>query len=306
MENTPGSIIKHLRLQKNISQEELAEGIIDRAHLAHIENGRWGLSQETLDALVRRLGYATCDFPNLVLTYVEQKILTMREKLGDCLGIHDYEAATSLISEMETIPEFRDGLHKQFLLKSKAALCLGTEGNISLTRTYLNEAARTISPDFKERSIPGYFLTGEDVEVITMMAELYSLEDLLDKAVALLDMLLQSLDKSAMDAYLKAQCIIIILLNKALYLERQKKYRKALDTCNIAISASQTNRIYGYIPQLMVSKACCLCVINKSNEEEAKYLFRQAYYTKLAFGLNVQADKLKEDILSEYKIDFIV
>jgi len=298
-----GFIIKKLRLQKNITQEKLAAGIMDRAHLSHVESGRYDLSEVKLDAIMNRLGYVANELSHLALSDAENRIFYLRDKLSDSLSLHDYETAASLISEMEKTPGCSEGLHKQFLLRSKAVLCLGLGNDLDLVRTYLDEAISHTIPAFKEELVQNHFFTNEDVEIVSMMAEIYSIDGMYDNAVALLEKLMHSIKENVINAYNKARHLTLTMYNQSIYLTLQQKHIKALGVCDEAIRIGQNNRVYGLIPKLMASKACCLHRLGKGNE--SKDLFQQAYSAMLALGLETDATDLRNDSLIQYNIDII-
>ena len=54
-----GELIKSLRKQKGISQEELADGITDRANLSKIENGSITPGKKVVEALLERHSFSS-------------------------------------------------------------------------------------------------------------------------------------------------------------------------------------------------------------------------------------------------------
>lgn len=50
-----GKRIRYLRIKNNLSQEELAKGIISVSHLSNLESGRYSASKETIKFLAKRL-----------------------------------------------------------------------------------------------------------------------------------------------------------------------------------------------------------------------------------------------------------
>jgi transcriptional regulator with XRE-family HTH domain len=296
-----GKLIKHLRKQNGFTQERLAEGIMDRSNLARIENGDQAISKDKLDLLTNKLGYTAKRFFTYALSNDEYKYYTLRDKLENALARCDIKKATELIDEMEKYEAFRDGHHKQFLLKGKAALILTNNSDYIYAYALLSEAIQLTIPKFSEKLVSTYLLAHNDIEILCMIAETYDLNGEPDKAIDLLLKMSKSVRKYYVDEHEKTRSLAFILSNLSACLGMQKRYKEALDLCDEAIEECKRNQVYGVLPVLTFNKACSLFYLNRN--KDVKRLLRQAYYGSMVMGLESLTTQIKDFALSEFKIN---
>jgi len=277
-----GLLIRRLRKLNGISQDKLAEGIMDRGNLARVERGQQNISKDKMDLLLNRLGTDSKRFFPYVLSDEEFENYELRSKLENYLVRRRLKDATKLIREMEAIPDFKQGLSKQFLLKSKAALSDLKGLNINRRYKYLVEAIKITVPKFKETMVHTYLLAGDDIEIIGMMAGIHTDKGEHRKANDLLQKLALNIKNHYMDEYEKARSLTFVLFNLSCVLDTQKRYEEMLAVCDEAIAVSEENQIYGLLPQLKFNKARCLFYLDR--KDEVKELLLQAYYGSLALG----------------------
>jgi len=285
-------------MQNKISQKKLAEGIISVVQLSRAEYGHYELTEEEAAALFERLGFEEL-YGSEISNEDERKIASLKKKVTNYLCIHDYETAASLIAKMEANPEFNDnGLNHQFLLRSKAMLCLSMNKDIGLVRTYLDEAIKYSIPNFAENKVHTYMLKSEDIEVIGMYADLYYRDNMHEKALTLQERLIIGIKKNTYDEDEVARALVLALYNLALYHEYFKSFKKAILACDEALEIGRENMIYGQIPYIMANKAFFHFKLKDAAKGKECYL--QAYYTFLAFGFESAAAGLKDFVHREH------
>ena len=290
-----GSVISFLRNQLGLTQEKLCDGIMDRSYLSRLETGDSIVNKKTMDALLNRLGYLGKRFYTYALSASEFEVYEMRDELAMTLDIPDIENAARIIGLMSRYPQFKQGLHKQFLLKSKAALCLKMCEDTNLAQNYLTEAIHITLPEFSERFIGKYLLTTDDIEIIAMMAQIHDMNDRHEEAINLFGKLAESIRNRYIDAYEKTRLLSLVLYELSTCLINAGKYTDALKLCDEAAYACQKNKVYGVLPMLLANKSTCLYALDKQgNLNEIKDLLNQAYFTSIAFGRYAYAAHVRE------------
>ena len=180
MENyTIGQLLKNMRTQLGVTQQKLAGSFIERATLSKIEAGKRTASVHTMDVLFERLGYSLRRYFPAMLSADEKAFYDKREQVNACIRTGDARGIAQGIAELEAGPLYhdpkyiKDGMVHQFVASSKAALVLLEKGDMQQAMTLLNRAIAYTIPKYEDKMVHTYLLTIEDIEIITMMAEVH-------------------------------------------------------------------------------------------------------------------------------------
>jgi transcriptional regulator with XRE-family HTH domain len=298
---TAGKIVRRLREQRGISQTRLAEGIMDRTNLTRLESGKQGMSIQKLTFLFERLGYSMRKYFPYMLSLDEQEFYEIRDKIKSTLHRNEVNDVEILLNKLEENPNYREELHKQFIAQTKATLCLITDNNLKQAQMYLDEAISYTVPDYHENNIETFLLASDDIEIITMMADVSYREGDYDKAILILKNLAHNIRKNLMDAREKAISLTFVLYNLSIFLGLQNRHNEVLSICNEAIEAGQINEVYGLLPMLLYNKAFALYCLNE--HQEIKNLLYQTYYGFLMIGQIDNAAGIKKKIMENFQID---
>ena len=296
-----GKLIKQLRNEKKLSQEKLAEPLMTRGNLAKIENDNQGISRRNLEYIAEKLGHSAEALLQRAISGDEYEIYVLRDELENHLAKNNTAEAIALMAKMEQMPAFKTGLHKQFLLKSKAKRNATTHYDKNNALALLEEAIKINFPSFNEKLVHTYFLTGQDVEIINMMASIHYENGNKDQAFALQEKLLQNIKLKDVDEREKARSLSLVLYNMSSQFGKEKEYEKAIDLCNEAIKACRHNRVYEILPKLLYNVAYCMFSLGR--KDEIKHYLRQAYYCCLAIGDKQVAQLMKEKAKENFNID---
>jgi len=299
-----GELIKLLRLQRGLSQERLAEGIIERSNLSKAERGKHELTKEKMDALLERLGHTSIRRIPYALNDEEHRIFTLRDKLDAYFTRHNLENVEKLVAEMEEIPAFQEDLHKQYLLKIKGTLHLYKQDrDFRYALKLLKEAIRVTIPNFDAEHPRFYFLTHQDIEIINQIASMYGQTGETDKAIELLERAIICVKKNVLDEHEKARSLALLLFSLSNIFMIKQQFDYMLKICNEAIDACKNNRVYGMMPNFLFNKARSLFYLRQ--KEEVKSLFLQAYYCALAQGQDLKATHFQEYAKENLRINLI-
>ncbi len=113
-----GKTIKELRKRKNVSQEELCEGLCEPPTLSKIECGRQNPTKKLFEALMSRLGASSFAF-NIPVTETEFARGQLEREIASSFSNFNYRVDELLCEYKECSPNM-DKLEKQFYLFASA------------------------------------------------------------------------------------------------------------------------------------------------------------------------------------------
>ena len=286
-------LIKRMRKQKRMSQEELAYSIVDRATLSKIENGKSESSMEIIMQLLEKLGYepeVTVDF---YLTEEQTGAMKLKAELDSYLTYQikgddnpAIKKIDELIKQLENDEQFMQFTrNKQYILISKSCNLINQRWMNEDVRKPLYEAIKFNIPFFDESCIEEYFLTKNDMKILNLLAIQYAGEGfdryddaMLDRAIQILVGMKKNMDTHFMDIILKSDYYPQICYNLASYLNEGKNLPEdALFYCDEGIKSCHETSNAKMLPGLSLAKAMAL--FNLERKDEALSLATMAYYS---------------------------
>ncbi len=110
-----GDIIKHYRMEKGLSQDELAEGICSRKYISQLETHQNIPTLFIINALSAKLGVNLYDSYAIMLQHhdieTHKKIVSLNKALAEA----DFDKIHNLVETYRLLPEFQQGEPMQFL-----------------------------------------------------------------------------------------------------------------------------------------------------------------------------------------------
>lgn len=300
-----GKMLRLLREEQKISQTKLAEGIMSRENLSRIEMGEQKVSKDKLDLLFNRLGAVAKRFFAYPLTEEEYKAYELRAAFTNAQAKYDTAGMEALIIQMEQMPEFQTGLHRQSLLFNKATLCLRRDKDDRDTAmNYLREAIQCTIPQYNPRLVYTYLLGDKDHEIIAMMARMYFETNERDKAVDTMTRLAENIRKRIFDSQEKARSLTFVLYNLSRMFAIMERWQEALDTSSEGIETGVENQEVGNLPLLTWIKSRALYSLGQ--KDEVLNLVHQAYYGSLIQGDLFEAGIIKKNALELMDIEIFI
>lgn len=253
--NSLGEIIRSLRKQAGLSQEELADGICSPVSVSRIENGTQMPSSSVLEALLSKLGtgtYQICD-----IYYKNEKQLAFEETS---------EAVTKLIAA-GNLPEAKKQLglleehakeneaNKQLYMLLDASIRLYEQTSPEEILAMLKLALALTKPTFDYNDFRNILLTVREANILNaIVVVLYRLDNTLE-AIHLGEELMTTLKKHK--SGLKEYQVIKINLafNLAQCMEKEKRYKEALMYSEFAENLSINSPEQMLLPEIEFIKA---------------------------------------------------
>lgn len=294
--NSIGDMIKKIRTQKGITQDELADGIISKANLSRLENGKQMPRKEKLDALMQRLGIDPKIHHHHFLTHEEYLLASKKDTLQSLLSAGKQQEAKLVLDELENHPDFAEGLNLQFLLSCKASYMVNESLEPDKIRDLALSALTVTMPSFSEKFIESYYLSDQEARLINILSLAYYLKSDRESAILILSRLKHSLERSYIDDRQKGKMLPFISINLSKYLSMAERYREAIEVCDSAIALCRKTKNLSLIPPLTFNKADCLRELGYY--EFCKYFLYEAYY-----GSQLTGDERLAKTVSNYAWD---
>jgi len=273
-----GEVIKHFRRQRKISQEELANSIMDAASLSRVESGNIMPSKRNLEALLEKLGVNADVLNAMFITNKmaeEQKVINV---LDAFLTQKNTKEAGLLITKLEKDKEFKsEKLNVQFLLAAKAANAINMKEDPKKVFEILHEGLKTTGLELSENEVETYLLTGTAFKMFNMLAIAYFESGEHERAITLWYGLKKNIEKNCVDIGEKGDRYpqVITCLAKAFtllgrYEDVKKIYTVGKDAC------IETRRLR-VLPELTLYEAQSRFELG--DRETAERLLREVCHT---------------------------
>jgi len=305
-----GNLLKSLRTQKGISQEELAHPIIDRATLSRIESGKTMPHAKTLELLFERLGFDHAELIKIYLQQEDAEIKTMESELEALLvqirrnSPKDKEnnaKISDLIRRLETNEKYMDKpLNRQFVLEAKAknAFNIKDDGNAA---KFTREALHITIPQFSEADITEYHLTKTDRNLIMLTALLYEIDECYTEAANILYQLKANAEKTYLNTTIRARKTTATISNLAKILWKAHRPAELLDLCEEGIKSCHMGKEYLHYKAIAWYKAKALFMLNRKDEYVS--LAKSLYYAFELYQEDYYKSYVRETVLADTGVD---
>ncbi|MCL2360445.1 MAG: helix-turn-helix transcriptional regulator [Defluviitaleaceae bacterium] len=307
-----GDLLKRLRKQKKISQEELAFPIIDRSTLSKIEMGKATPHRKTLEFLFDRLGFDSNEFINHFMTPEDVAVKLVTDELSILLrtvmraqelkGREEKLArVTALIQQLEDNHEYvAHPLNKQFILDVKARYAFNIKEDdkaISLAK----EALEIVIPDFNVKSIADYYLNKSCTNMLNLLALIYCELKRYDEAIDILYGLKTNIDNTYKEPRVHAKAVSPVINNVARILLLAGRPQEAMDICEEGIKTCWYADEYMFYKTICWFQAKALHALGRT--EEFIEISRKLYYAYDIFRREYDKNHVRDTLLAETGVD---
>lgn len=267
--NSLGDIIRTLRKNAGLSQEELADGICSPVSVSRIENGTQMPSGTVLEAILARLGtstYQICD-----VYYKSEKQLEFEQEAADISRLVTegrVEEAGERLEELEKGVN-GNGLNRQYYLLLDATVRLYRQENADEVFALLQEALAQTKTSFDYADFRNTLLSVREANILSVMtAALFCAGESL-KAIRMGEELMSSLAKHKSELTEYTVIRINLAFNLAQYLEKENRYQEAFEYVRMAEELSLGSFEQMLLPEIEFSKAKMYHLLGNDSESEA-------------------------------------
>jgi len=225
-DNSLGNTIRELRKEKNLTQEELADGVCSVVSMSRIENGVQMPSAKVLEKLLDKLGSSIY---GLCRVYHDNSILSQKTKeLERILDEFQSGRISSVEDEIQKLEIDNGDVECKRLVEFTKIVAVFYKGEADdkLKNTLIDIIKYTIN-DFDISKIDEYLLNQIDINALILLAAIYYAMGDIDTAIDISNRLYENLDKQ--ESNLKSRIVskINILFNLTQYFEAKKDYTGA-------------------------------------------------------------------------------
>ena len=301
MKTNSGTIIRSIRKETGLSREDMAEQLfISTRTLARIESGEAGMDVWQFITSMELLGSPSEDFWLLYLDSGEYANYRDYKRLKRQLANGDWSEVRSIIAELEKSLLFKQPLVKQFVAYVKTAMQMDVPPAENMA-AFL-DVMRMSKPNFDMNKIAEYRMTYNEINIAVGIAECLAALGEPDRAVAMLQDMIEGRDKNRVSEEDKAMLLPFLHFVLCGLLRNSGRHKEALRACNNAVDACREHNNLMRIPEMLVCMEECY---HKLGEEEHIYKTHlvRAYHAAYAIGRNDFAVVIKEIALKNYGID---
>ena len=276
-----GKLVRYEREKKQISIQNLANGICSISTLQRVENGERLPDFFVLERMIERLG-KSINKMEFLYHQGDYEIYYLREVIERYLENKQYADVWEGLEAYEALKEAEEPIHKQYIFKMYGAIASEVEKNHQKAAMYLEEALQLTVPDFQIEKIGDYLLgEGEFVILLMWIQEKYQLGN--DLSLLEMDSVLFSIEKICEDEEIRANiyCKAALVLGEILI--GQGNHEKALELYTKGKDILVENGTLVHLPQIIER------ILNLSKNQNAD-LYNE---------LKKQRDALK-DLYEEY------
>lgn len=285
-------LIRKLRIEKGLTQEQLAEGICSPVTISRIENGTQQPSNKVLGLLLDRLGddlFHTLSTTVLRTDAREQK--NKEKEIMHYIASGKTKEAQSLLSE--TNEEETVTLVQQQRIKYMEALLLKkNNGDSKEIQTILENALLLTKPKFDKNDFRNTILTSQEMQIINYLSIILWEKEEYRQAIRMSFELSESIERKQSFIQEQRQLYVCVLTNQIQFLESEKRYEEAYEICSKAEQICKETDYMSLFPELLFSKAKLLYYLGKL--EESITILKGIYPYLLLLQKDIVAEKVRK------------
>lgn len=285
-------LIRKLRIEKGLTQEQLAEGICSPVTISRIENGTQQPSNKVLGLLLDRLGddlFHTLSTTVLRTDAREQK--NKEKEIMHYIASGKTKEAQSLLSE--TNEEETVTLVQQQRIKYMEALLLKkNNGDSKEIQAILENALLLTKPKFDKNDFRNTILTSQEMQIINYLSIILWEKEEYRQAIRMSFELSESIERKQSFIQEQRQLYVCVLTNQIQFLESEKRYEEAYEICSKAEQICKETDYMSLFPELLFSKAKLLYYLGKL--EESITILKGIYPYLLLLQKDIVAEKVRK------------
>lgn len=254
---TLGDIIRNLRKRKHLTQEQLAEGICSPVSISRIENGSQMPSSTVLDALLSKLGSSTYQICNIYYKTDKQLIFEKNaDEIAKLIKEGKIEEANAKLKILKSQTEDSyNAINRQYYLLLRGSILIYQNKVDEELISSLKAALELTKPHFCYADFRNVLLTVREANLLSLIMISYFESEKTLEAISLGEDLLECMSKA--DNPLKDYIMLRINvgINLAQCLEKEQRYKEALDICINIEEFSYKSSEHSLLPEILFIKA---------------------------------------------------
>lgn len=269
-----GEMIRMIRLEHGISQEELADGICTASNLSKMENHLLIPSRSTFEALMQKLEQPYDIYP-VIMDEENEKIYQLRYNIRNYIVDKEYIKARELLDELEKEDDL-DYLFKQFVLFAESILIEEIKNDLKEAQEGYQKALRMTLKEFKPVKILFHLLTVEEINLIYHIARCNYRLGNKDEAIVIAYALIEFFEKKIIHIKTNIDIYVLVLNSLSGWLNDIGNYQKSILISDKGIDSCKKYSELRTLPYFVYHKGCSLYQINQISGATEHILY--AYY----------------------------
>ncbi len=270
-----GEIIRYLRKEQKMTQEELAEGICSNVTISRIESGTQMPSDRIINQLLARLGSDLYQTANTTREKRDQKTERYLSQIAEEVNKGHFEKAATRLSQVEC-EDITGVRNRQLYILLKASIELRTEPQ--RTAEIIEEIKHGLSLTKKDISLSQFSnvpLTTIEANLLNALCAAYFQNGENEQSMTLAKKLSEHLMQHKASFQNDPELLLNALINLSQLLEKEADYDSALQICEQAIVISKESYHQILFAELQYFKAKLLFRLGQT--EECKNLLSVIY-----------------------------
>lgn len=296
-------LIRQLRIEKGLTQEQLAEGICSPVTISRIENGTQQPSNKVLGLLLDRLGddlFHT--FGTTVLRTDAREQKNKEKEILHYIASGKIKEAESLLLEANEKGAVTPA--QQQRTKYMEALLLKKNGGDNKDiQALLENALLLTKPKLDKNDFRNVILTSQEMQIINFLTIILWEQAEYRQAIRLSFELSESMERKKSSIQEQRQLYVCVLTNQTQFLESEKRYEEAYELCAKAEQVCHENDYMSLFPELLFSKAKLLFFMGR--REECITILKAVYPYMVLIEKNVVAEKVRLFASETLEIDLL-
>lgn len=300
MQLNSGEIIKKIRVDLKLSQEEMATRLfIEQKRISRIETGKVKVDIWQLMQMLELLGYPSEDFWLLYLDSEEYEGYRTYRLLKRQLWERDFDKANVTMNNITQRPLAKQPFIAQFLELAKVMLEEKLSHKDAIEELF--KAIKLSIPTFDVSKIHEYRLTYNEIYILIEMAGNYSKMEDKDSAICITQAIIESRENSRTSEEDRARLFPALMFNLSNYYGQSGRVKEALKACNQAIEICREYSNFNDVPAILLNTASCHYLLGEQHHIYKTHLLR-AYHTAYAHGDFELGKRIKADAKRDFDI----
>ena len=295
-----GELMKKLRAEAGLSQEEMAEKLfISVRQLRRYESGEGEINLWTFLQFCEILGMPTEEWWIFYFNTEEDKHYRMSKQIKRLVRDEDYKAAEELLAVFEKSPLSTALNVQQFIIETKVKINPSLPPQEAIET--LTKAIQMSNSKFDESKVAEYRLTYNEINILISLAGKYSKMGDLDRAIALTKAIIAGREASNTTEEDRGHVFPALMSNLSTMLGKAGRYEESLEVSEQGIKICRKYGRLNHISVLLYNTACSLQALGEE-EHVYKVLLVRAYNFAFAIGDFKGGNIIKKDAENSFGI----
>ena len=274
-----GDLLQELRMNYNMSREELAQNICTPKQIYRIEKGESEPSIYLLHQLSYKFNLDLNEYYKMYFTRHTLEGLEGIKFINDAIIIHDYHLLKSLIDTYETMEVFKTGENLQHIYYGKALCSALLDEDYKSSLDYCYQGIQVECPEFNISSISKYMFSNVGLTLLNCISQNFFLwvititECLYDLLAVIESFVINSPYPFFHDTQFSKKVYQAILCNMGVRLFENGEYKKSFNFIEKGIKFSLKEANFRFLPDLIFFKFKLL--YHEQNYAEAREYYNQ-------------------------------